>query len=81
MKNKGFSLVELIITIMIIIILSLISGPIYKSYALKAKEAEGYALLGAIRSAQDNYYRTYRTFYHTYGAYTCNNEVLGIDAR
>ncbi|MBQ3834701.1 MAG: prepilin-type N-terminal cleavage/methylation domain-containing protein [Elusimicrobia bacterium] len=79
-KQKGFSLIELVITIMIIIILSLISGPIYRSYSLKAKEAEGYALMGTLRSAQENYYRQYRQFYYN-SSLTCNNEVLGIDAR
>ncbi|MBQ3834173.1 MAG: hypothetical protein II816_01470 [Elusimicrobia bacterium] len=80
MKQFGFSLVELVVTIMIIITLSLISGPIYKSYSLKAKQAEGYALLGTIRAAEDNYYREWREFFKG-GTETCNDVVLGIDAR
>ena len=36
-KNNGFSLMELIITITIIFVLSVISGPIYKTNATKTK--------------------------------------------
>ena len=91
-KNNGFSLMELIITITIIFVLSVISGPIYKTNATKTKIAEGYALLGTIRSAQDIYFRTYDKFlFWTESSaglglegrsdYTTNEEVLGIDAR
>ncbi|MBQ3835041.1 MAG: prepilin-type N-terminal cleavage/methylation domain-containing protein [Elusimicrobia bacterium] len=85
-KRKGFSLIEVIITITIIAVLSMISGPIYKSYSDKATMAEGYALLGTIRSAQEAYFND--TGYFLHGSYssgkggaTCNEEVLGIDAR
>ena len=83
----GFSLMEVVITVTIIIVLSAISGPIYKSYANKAELAEGYALLGAIRSAMDNYYADYgyyvnrSAYYGGVSTYTAYDEVLGIDAR
>lgn len=87
MKNlKGFTLVELVLVISIVVVLSVISGPIYRSYAYKARQAEGYALLGTIRSAQESYYGEYSTYLGSvyssgHGNYTCNEEVLGIDAR
>ena len=86
-KKGGFSLMEVVITVTIIIVLSAISGPLYKSYANKAELAEGYALLGAIRSALDNYYADYGHYYgngpNTYYTFdtTSYDEVLGIDAR
>lgn len=86
-KLKGFTLVELVLVISIVVVLSVISGPIYRSYAYKARQAEGYALLGTIRSAQESYYGEYGQFLSSYsigvaaGTYTCNNELLGIDAR
>lgn len=89
MKNfsKGFTLVELVLVISIVVVLSVISGPIYRSYAYKARQAEGYALIGTIRSAQESYFGEYGTFL-TYDCsssgsnyYTCNEEVLGIDSR
>ncbi len=77
--RKGFTLVELVLVISIVVVLSVISGPIYRSYAYKARQAERYALLGTIRSAQENYYGEYGTF--RVSSWTCNDEVLGIDAR
>ncbi|MBQ3833958.1 MAG: prepilin-type N-terminal cleavage/methylation domain-containing protein [Elusimicrobia bacterium] len=56
MKQKGFSLMELVVVIMIVIILSLISGPIYNSFAGKASMSEGYALLGTIRTAHERFF-------------------------
>ena len=61
-RSRGFTLVELVITIAIVIILSVISVPIYRGYVDKAKMSEGYALLGQILSAQKNYYSEYGNF-------------------
>ena len=86
-KLKGFTLIEMIITIVVIIILSSISVPMYKGYKKQAIAAEGYVLLGAIRDAQMAYYNRYRNFlYYSQSSagsavYTNNEEVLGIDAR
>ncbi len=87
-KLKGFTLVELVITIAIVIILSVISVPIYRGYVDKAKMSEGYAFLGVILSAQKAYYSEYGHFYNSntgdpeddsfWGNY---NSTLGIDAR
>ncbi len=88
MKNlKGFTLVELVITIAIVIILSVISVPIYRGYVDKSKMAEGYSLLGIILSAEKAYYSEYGTFLHDEATSTGNGKisstewVLGIDAR
>ena len=86
-KQSGFTLVELVITIAIVIILSVVSVPIYQGYTKKAKISEGYALLGLILSAQKSYYTEYGNFLHCYNGsskstgWTSNDEVLGIDAR
>ena len=87
MKNKGFTLVELVITIAIVIILSVVSVPIYEGYVEKAMYSEGYALLGTILTAQKAYYSEYGNFL---GRAQCSNDskgytsyepILGIDAR
>ncbi len=82
-RLKGFTLVELVITIAIVIILSVISVPIYRGYVDKAKMAEVYALAGTILSAQKNYYSEYGYFYFLGPNYywTSNNIDLGIDIR
>ena len=92
-RIKGFTLMELVITMSIVIILSLISWPIYRSYHLKEVSmlGEGYALLGAIKDAQIHYYNEYGYFLgcaHLSGgrgdressfAWTSNDPILGIN--
>ncbi len=83
-RLKGFTLVELVITIAIVIILSVISVPIYRGYVNKAMMSEGYSLLGVILSAQKAYYSEYGNFLREQemsGIWTCFETVLGIDAR
>ncbi len=85
-RLKGFTLVELVITIAIVIILSVISVPIYRGYVDKTKLTEAYALLGTLLSAQKNYYSEYGNFLSASdngatSGITCNDPVLGVDAR
>ena len=91
MKKKGFTLMELVITMTIVIILSLISWPIYRRQHLREVSllSEGYALLGAIKDAQINYYNEYGRFLHCRHSmnreyadqgWTANDPVLGINA-
>lgn len=84
MKKKGFTLIELVITIFVIVILSTISVPIYENYVTKAQLSEGYVLLAAIRDAQFRYYNEWGNFLLSRDSssdLTANEEVLGIDAR
>ncbi|MBQ3834826.1 MAG: prepilin-type N-terminal cleavage/methylation domain-containing protein [Elusimicrobia bacterium] len=90
-KIKGFTLMEVIITMIIVITLSLISWPIYRGrHREYTMLAEGYALLGAIKEAQINYYNEYGNFLcatNSFGSssgYACNDytaadPVLGIN--
>ena len=82
-SRAAFTLVELVITIAIVIILSVISVPIYRGYVDKAKMSEAYALLGTFLSAEKAYYSEYGNFYQhsTGGLWSSYDEVLGIDAR
>ena len=86
-KYTGFTLVELVITIAIVIVLSLVSVPIYRNYVDKAKWSECYALFGVILSAQKTYYSEYGMFLHDdfssggQNNFVCKEDVLGIDAR
>ena len=95
-KAKGFTLVELAVTVAIIIILMAVSVPIYRSNLDNYRRTEGYALLASIRSAQERYYSEYGCFLPSscgsggggnnanvwnVDYYTCNENVLGINAR
>ena len=84
---KGLTLVEMVITIVLVMILSSISIPIYKQNILNAKEAEAYAMIGAIVSAQKTYYAQYGNFLYQskvgLGEWGISSNVpaLGLDAR
>ncbi len=76
---KGFTLVELVITIVIVGILSLVAVPIYRNYVRRAMGSEASALLGAINNAEKIYFTENAGFY-TVGL-TSFDETLDIDAR
>lgn len=89
-NNKGFTLVELAVTVAIVIILMSVSVPIYKANTKKYKMTEAYALLAMIRAGQERYYVEHGHFLNGVNgsggvswksSYTANEEVLGINAR
>lgn len=82
-KNiMGFTLVELVITIVIIAILSLVSVAVHREYVKKAIFTEGKVLVGAIVKAQRLYYMQNNSFFswdsHWLGGFC---EEFDIDAR
>ncbi len=50
-RNGGFSLIELMTTVAIIAVLSLIAVPSYKTFQARARQKEGFALLNGYYSA------------------------------
>jgi len=56
MKNKAFSLIELMVVIAIIAIVAMIAVPNLMRYLSKAKRAEAYTNLNAIYTAQKVYW-------------------------
>ncbi|MFH2013096.1 MAG: prepilin-type N-terminal cleavage/methylation domain-containing protein [Pseudomonadota bacterium] len=56
MREKGFTLIELMIVVAIIGILAAIAIPNYLSFQKKAKTAEAKTMLGNIRTMEETYF-------------------------
>ena len=76
-ENKGFTLVEIVVAIVVVGLLSIVSVPIYKGYVNKSIASEGRALLTEINAAQQVFYLRNKKFYG--GA--ANQITFGVDAR
>jgi prepilin-type N-terminal cleavage/methylation domain-containing protein len=74
MRNKGFTLLELIIVVIVIGILASIALPKYIRTAEKGRVSEAKALLGAIRDAQTRYGAQYNYF-------TTNIDMLDVSTQ
>ncbi len=65
MRNRGFSIIELIVAVIIVGILASIAVPIYTNLVQSSRRSEAYATIGGIRSAMDAYYTEYNTYPHS----------------
>ena len=55
-RNKGFTLIELMLSVVIIGILASIAIPTYTSYMERARRAEGKGALELLAAAQERYF-------------------------
>ena len=62
--EKGFTLVELMIVVVIVGILAAVAIPMYRGSTDRARASEAVAALGSIRSAMRVYYGEYGTYVH-----------------
>ncbi len=76
---NGFTLLELVVTIIIVGILSIVAVPIYRHYVRRAMGTEASALLGTINTAEKIYFTEHGNFYTT--DLTSFDTTLNVDAR
>ena len=79
-KKRGFTITELIITLVVAGILAIVVVPTYRGYVKRGVETEGKALLNEIDSAQQIYYSRHGQYY----AGTANQKhgaSFGVDTR
>lgn len=62
MKQRGFTIIELLIVIAVIGILAMIAYPSYIRYVARARNAEAESYLMALYDAQIQHYTEYRTY-------------------
>lgn len=79
MGNKGFTLVELVIVIVIVGILSIVAVPIYRGYTRKSMLTEGKSLISAIEKQEKIYYVEFANYLPV--SATSFSTALDIDAR
>jgi type IV pilus assembly protein PilE len=69
-RNRGFTLIELMIVVAIIAILSAIAIPAYNQYVTRSKLTEAFSSLSSMSVALQQYYQDNRTYV---GAPICTN--------
>lgn len=63
-KKNGFTIVDLMTTLLVIGVLVGIAGVSYSKYSQKSRLAESYTLLSAISQTEISYYLTHKEFYY-----------------
>lgn len=61
-KTRAFTLIELMITVAIVAIISVVAVPFYQDYVIKSEVSEGFGLSDSIRVAEADYYYNMGTF-------------------
>lgn len=70
-REKGFTIIELMVVLAIVSIVLLVAIPVYQTYSIRAQVSEGISLVRPIRQAAAEYY-----MYN--GAWPVNNQAASL---
>lgn len=80
MKSRGFTLIELMITVAVVGIIAAIAYPSYTSYVVRAKRAECRSALMQTMQQQERYYTQQNTYIAYASASSVNLKTFSGDA-
>lgn len=62
LQARGFTLIEMMVTVAIVGILSAVALPVYSAYVLRARTTEAFTVLGALQPSAEQYWSNNRSF-------------------
>ncbi len=77
-EQRGFSLIELMIVVVIIAVLAAIAYPNYQQYLLKSGRSDGHAKLMQVMQAQERFYSQNQSYTDNLGATAPGNPGLAF---
>ena len=82
MREKGFTLIELMITVAILAILAAVAIPVYNNYVHSARAAEATTNISGIRTLQESYFAENNTYItNATATVCCANAPAGAPAK
>jgi prepilin-type N-terminal cleavage/methylation domain-containing protein len=76
-RHRGFTLVELMIVVAIIVVLSVIAVGAYRRFTARARTTEVHAMFAEIRAKEESYRAEFSSYYSLSGSETDLYPVLG----
>ncbi len=78
-RNRGFTLIEMLITVTILIILAAVAIPNYRGHVLRSNRSDAMAALMRIAAAQEKFYLQNNTYTNTLGTDGLNIETTSAN--
>jgi len=78
-RERGFTLMELMVVIVIVAILAAVAVPLYVNYVKDAQRTEAKGAIGAVITAEQTYYQVHGTYTKDTFSSNLDTQVLNCD--